>query len=81
MWKKWASVKRQLMLAPTGLMKAKTGGRACWAISGTFCAGKIEGTFAINFESCLQCEFYRLVSVEEGLDFLPTKALLNILSS
>ncbi len=64
-----------------GLNEGKNGGRACWVISGTFCTEKTEGTFAIKLESCLQCEFYRLVSVEEGLDFLPTKALLNILKS
>jgi hypothetical protein len=64
-----------------GLNDGKNGGRACWAISGTFCTGLVEGTFALNMETCLQCEFYKQVSIEEGLDFLPTKALLNILNS
>ena len=64
-----------------GLNEGKNGGRACWVISGTFCTCNLEGTFAVKLESCLQCEFYRMVSIEEGLDFLPTKALMNILNS
>lgn len=65
--------------AADGLNEGKNGGRACWAIAGTFCAGKVEGTFAINLETCMLCGFYKQVSIEEGLDFIPAKALMNIL--
>ena len=34
-------------------------GRVCWAVAGTFCEGKVQGTFAQKYESCKKCEFYR----------------------
>ena len=42
------------------------GGRACWAVAGTFCNGKIQGTYARKLYDCTRCEFYRLVWDEEG---------------
>lgn len=36
-------------------------GRICWAVAGTFCEGKIQGTFAQKSEDCKQCRFYREV--------------------
>lgn len=44
----------------------KNGGRACWALTGTLCGGKVQGTFASKVGNCLQCEFYKLVAHEEG---------------
>jgi hypothetical protein len=41
-------------------------GRACWAIAGTLCGGKVQGSYALKLSNCLQCEFYRLVAAEEG---------------
>lgn len=52
-----------------GLNKGKCGGRACWAIVGTLCGGKVQGTFAMKFKNCRECEFYKLVIQEEGKDF------------
>jgi len=34
-------------------------GRVCWAVAGTFCEGKIQGTFAQKYEDCQKCEFYQ----------------------
>ena len=34
-------------------------GRMCWAVAGTFCAGKAQGTFAQKYEDCSKCEFYK----------------------
>jgi signal transduction histidine kinase len=34
-------------------------GRVCWAVAGTFCEGKIQGTFAQKYEDCKKCEFYQ----------------------
>ncbi|MFZ2198778.1 MAG: ATP-binding protein [Thermodesulfovibrionales bacterium] len=34
-------------------------GRICWAVAGTFCEGKIQGTFAQKYEDCKKCEFYQ----------------------
>lgn len=36
-------------------------GRICWAVAGTFCEGKIQGTFAQKSEDCKQCRFYQMV--------------------
>jgi hypothetical protein len=44
----------------------KNGGRACWAITGTLCGGKVQGTFASKVGNCLKCEFYQQVGAEEG---------------
>ena len=34
-------------------------GRMCWAVAGTFCEGKAQGTFAQKYEDCSKCEFYK----------------------
>ena len=36
-------------------------GRICWAVAGTFCEGKVQGTFAQKYEDCRKCDFYRMV--------------------
>jgi two-component system NtrC family sensor kinase len=36
-------------------------GRVCWAVAGTFCEGKVQGTFAQKYENCKKCEFYKKV--------------------
>lgn len=45
------------------------GGRMCWAVTGTLCGGKVQGTFAQKQLSCITCEFYLQVKREEGRDF------------
>jgi hypothetical protein len=40
-----------------GMNQGKSGGRACWAISGTLCEGKVQGTFAVKLSDCKQCSF------------------------
>jgi hypothetical protein len=49
-----------------GLNRGKNGGRICWAVGGTFCGGKVQGTFAEKRKSCIHCEFYRQVRKEQG---------------
>jgi len=49
-----------------GVNGGRNGGRLCWALSGTFCDGKVQGSFAEKLASCVTCEFYRLVRQEEG---------------
>jgi signal transduction histidine kinase len=34
-------------------------GRICWAVAGTFCEGKVQGTFAQKYENCIKCEFFQ----------------------
>ncbi len=34
-------------------------GRACWAVAGTLCEGKVQGTFAQKLNDCHKCDFYK----------------------
>lgn len=51
-----------------GLNGGKNAGRICWAVAGTFCGGKVQGSFAQKRMSCLNCDFFKHVKDEEGLD-------------
>lgn len=61
-----------------GINSGKCGGRFCWAVAGTFCHGKIQGTFAIDRDSCLSCGFFNRVQAEEGTANLRTKFLMFV---
>lgn len=60
-----------------GINSGKNGGRACWAISGTLCGGKVQGTHAMKEGNCLNCEFYQIVQKEERPDFKTTSHILR----
>jgi hypothetical protein len=49
-----------------GLNAGENGGRICWAVAGTFCGGKVQGTFAEKQISCMICEFFKKTKEEEG---------------
>lgn len=53
-----------------GLNGGKNAGRICWAVTGTFCGGKVQGTFALKQISCLACDFFKKAKEEEGATFL-----------
>lgn len=40
-------------------------GRICWAVAGTFCEGKVQGTFAQKYENCEKCQFYQGLKSKE----------------
>lgn len=42
------------------------GGRVCWTIAGTYCYGRLQGTYAAKLETCLRCEFCQRVLSEES---------------
>lgn len=52
-------------------------GRACWAVVGTLCGGKVQGTFAMKQAHCEDCDFYKRVRAEEGTNFVLTPLLLR----
>ncbi|MHB8764845.1 MAG: two-CW domain-containing protein [Deferrisomatales bacterium] len=52
-----------------GVNRGRNGGRLCWAVTGTLCGGKVQGTFAQKRLSCLSCEFFLQVKKEEGARF------------
>jgi len=49
-----------------GINGGYNGGRLCWAIAGTLCGGKKQGTFAEKRKTCMMCEFYSKVFKEQG---------------
>ncbi len=45
-----------------GVCPASPGhGRDCWMVAGTFCGGKVQGTFAQKRGTCMTCEWYKAV--------------------
>ena len=58
-----------------GINCGQNADRFCWAVAGTFCGGKVQGTFADKRESCLSCGFFNKVRAEEGTANLRTKFL------
>lgn len=50
----------------------RLGGRICWFISGTFCDGEVQGTYAHKKLTCMTCEVYKQVKNEENNDFVLT---------
>jgi class 3 adenylate cyclase len=48
-----------------GINQGKNGGRICWAISGTFCGGEVQGSFANKRTTCMSCDFFKKVREEE----------------
>lgn len=60
-----------------GMNSGSMGGRACWAITGTFCDGTVQGEFALKMSGCIHCEFYRRVAYEEGLGYHGAREILD----
>jgi len=53
-----------------GINRGKQGGRFCWAMAGTLCGSKIQGTYADKLMDCLNCNFLKLVNQEEDRHFI-----------
>ena len=66
-------------MAFEGLNGGRNGGRICWAISGTFCGGNVQGSFAEKKVSCTSCDFFKLVHSEERIEKSGSQ-LMNIVS-
>lgn len=45
----------------------RNAGRICWAVTGTYCGGEVQGSFAEKQLSCLSCRFFEKVKEEEGI--------------
>jgi hypothetical protein len=48
-----------------GVNNGKNAGRVCWALAGTLCGGKVQGSYAQKFLNCAECDFYKQVVHEE----------------
>ena len=55
-------------ISSNGINSGTNGGRLCWAIAGTFCGGKVQGDFAQKTPSCITCEVFKHVKLEEGTE-------------
>ncbi len=64
-----------------GVHGGKNSGRACWVLAGTFCGGKIQGTFAQKYSNCELCDFFKAVRKEEDGDYQMSIILLNKLKA
>jgi len=51
-----------------GINGGRNGGRICWAIAGTLCNEKIQGTLAKEKFSCMNCDFFKLIYKEENIN-------------
>lgn len=60
-----------------GFNHGKNGGRSCWALAGTFCGAKVQGSFALKLSSCMTCEFFKSVIREEGHGMMKTSAIIE----
>ena len=56
------------------------GGRACWAVAGTYCAGKVQGPYAEKLGDCLKCDFHSYVRQQQNGNYTTTKEILTILA-
>ncbi len=45
------------------------GGRVCWAVPGTLCGGKIQGTYAQKLVKCTECDFRARVHEDTAYRF------------
>jgi CRP-like cAMP-binding protein len=50
-----------------GINDGQNAGRICWAVAGTCCGGKVQGTFAEKRRSCVTCDFYKHVQQQEEI--------------
>ncbi len=69
-----ASIERRT----SGVNGGSQGGRACWALTGTLCGARVQGTFASKLVSCQKCEFYEVVRREEGAAFVGANSILTL---
>jgi CRP-like cAMP-binding protein len=60
-----------------GINDGANAGRICWAVAGTCCQNKIQGTYAEKRKSCISCPFYKTVQEEEGTSEAASK-LINL---
>ena len=63
--------------ATHGMNSGMRGGRACWAVAGTYCGGGVQGTFAEKLDGCMNCDFHEKVISEEASDYQGTIEILD----
>ncbi len=52
-----------------GVNGGRNGGRVCWAVAGTLCGGKVQGSYAQKLMKCAECDFRSRVRDETAYRF------------
>ena len=60
-----------------GIHEGTNGGRCCWVVAGTFCGGKVQGTYSAKLANCMVCDFYKLVVQEAGKSRIDSMEILS----
>ncbi len=63
-----------------GVNEGKNAGRMCFAVSGTLCWGKVQGSFAVKMSNCMECDFYEEIQKVDGAKMVGAKKILEILN-
>ena len=63
-----------------GVNEGVNGGRACWAIAGSLCGGKVQGSYVSKMGGCLQCDFFNEVRGQQAAKFVNSREILNLLN-
>lgn len=63
-----------------GINQGINGGRACWAIAGTYCNGEVQGSFVDKLRQCAECDFFHHVHTEEGRELVTTPEIMERIS-
>jgi hypothetical protein len=61
-----------------GVNGGKNGGRCCYALAGTLCGGKVQGSFVSKVSNCVQCDVYQTITKEEGKNIKKTMEILAL---
>jgi hypothetical protein len=55
--------------AHNGKNGGENAGRYCWKVTGTICTEHVKGSSLARLMYCVNCDFFKLVKIEEGLEF------------
>lgn len=61
----------------SGVHGGTNGGRSCWVVAGTLCEGKLQGSYAVKYKNCSECDFYKTVRDQEFPNFILSVNLLQ----
>lgn len=61
-----------------GINGGINGGRACWIVEGTLCAGEVQGSYTRKIARCMQCDFYAAVRREEGNTYQGSREIIKL---
>ena len=51
-----------------GFCGGENGGRSCAYITGTFCAGTVNGNFQDKAKNCVKCDFYKMLKKDNPFE-------------